>query len=146
MYLAIVLVIQNQKFTTCVKIPFTLTRTPNTHHSPLLFLPQLLFTHSSSHFSCEIRCLPYRAVLGIFGLNILAALHWKLAWDVKVLFILSNSDDIDHFQTYSIVFKSYCAIYFFPLLMYQLTKKQCSRLLKKVFVSRKFVSKLKCFY
>ena len=37
--------------------------------------------------------------------------YWKPFWNVNVVFILSNWNDIDHFQTHSIVPESYCAIF-----------------------------------
>lgn len=70
--------------------------------------------------SREILCLPYHIVMGIFGLKLLAPLHWKSFKDVKVLFILPNWIDIDHFWTHSTVFENYYAIFFFPLFVYLL--------------------------
>lgn len=85
--------------------------------------------------SREILCLPYHIVMGIFGLKLLAPLHWKSFKDVKVLFILPNWIDIDHFWTHSTVFENYYAIFFFPLfvyLLYQVLTKKKILFVKKV--------------
>ena len=78
-------------------------------------------THSFSHFPMKL-CLYYYTVLGIIGLELLALFYWKQFWDVNVLFILWNWNDIDHFWTQFIVFGSYCAVFFFALLMYRLSQ------------------------
>ena len=38
------------------------------------------------------------ARLGISGLKLLTPFYWKPFWDVNVMFILSNWNDIHHFH------------------------------------------------
>lgn len=45
----------------------------------------------------------YYTVPGIFWLKLLVSFHWKPFWNVKISFILSNWDNIDHFQRHCIV-------------------------------------------